>query len=82
MLDLESPRGVGKTIFWYYFRECGDCGCIARADVHVCPIQEDPFEEAEVEDATIENGYEGDEESSPVHGKKMLVIDLTLDDSD
>lgn len=83
MLDLESPQGLKKALFWFYFKECEDCGAIARADVHVCPIQENPFDNAdEVDSAAIGDGYEADAESSPVRGKKMPVIDLTLDDSD
>jgi len=92
MLDLESAQGLKQTLFWHYFKECEDCGCIARADVHTCPAQENQFEDADgVDGAMRGNGYEADEESSPirdgntappVQGRKMLVIDLTLDDSD
>jgi hypothetical protein len=93
--DLESAQGLDKAVFWFYFQECEHCGNIARADGHICPIQENPFKKAEeVDGAAIGNGYEADAELSPVrnvepsvlgssvYGKKRIFVDLTLDNSD
>jgi len=92
MLDLESPQGLKKNQFWFYFQECEHCGHIAKMDIHACPVQENPLDEAdEADEAAIGNGYEADAEcspdregnmKSPVYGRKRIVIDLTLDDSD
>ena len=86
LVDLESPRGVGKDHFLAFFQECEYCYNWVRRDKHTCQFWENAFQNVEGgESAGIGSGYKADEEPSPARvepPKKMVVIDLTIDDSE